>query len=188
MLAGMRNPKKSESASETRRPKLSSGPRQYVDVNDLRSMLKLGLGLHTLGDPLKRWNKAAGGMARLCDADAWVAMVVTPRERGITEVSGVTAGGKAADLARAAAERIELEIRKPGEQVFKKQKLVPGRVGAAIENERDIHTFLMPEESGPATWISVHRRTGAAPFEERERRIVELFHSQSAWVLLQLDL
>jgi hypothetical protein len=105
----------------------------------------------------------------------------------MTDVSRVIVGGEAPELARAAAEWIKSGVRQSGGRISKRHKPVPGRVMAVIESDRAINTFLVPEMTGPATWISVHRRAGAARFEERERRMVELFHSQSAWLLVQLD-
>ena len=114
-------------------------------------------------------------------------MVVTATGREMARISGVIAGGRVPDVARAAAERLKSEFGKAGGPIFKGAKPVPGRVMAVIASELDIQTFSAPEESKRATWISLHRRPGAATFEERERRMVELFHSQSAWLLVQLD-
>jgi hypothetical protein len=201
MLVYMTNPNLSESASEARRPKLSSGPRQYVDVNDLQTLLKLGLGLHTLGDATQRWHKAADGMARLTNADACVAMMLHARARDDWAISPTLVSGKDSALAYAAVTRVESDCRKRGTPIARlltTPKRPPGRVLAVIEppttpsRQNAVHSLLWPETTGrdssPITWISILRHADAAPFAERERRVLELFHSQSAWLLLQLDL
>ena len=196
----MMQPQQINDGSRAQPTKLSSVPRQYVDVNDLRRMLKLALGLHSLGDPLKRLNKAMDGLARLAGADAWVAMVLNTKAKGASPVSKVFTGGKDAPAAQALATRIESDHRQAGTSVgklFATPRQTPGRVLAGIERGKTgdgpsaIHSLLRPETAGSAqrrlTWISIHRNAGAAPFRERERRLVELFHSQSAWLLLQVE-
>jgi len=198
MLPVMKKPQKSQNTSVARRPKLSSRPRQYLDVNDLRLMLKLGLGLHTIGDPIKRLNKAIDGLARLTEADAWVATVLNPRVRNLSPALNVLSGGKDALAAQKLAETITRDCIGPDTPVGKLlavPKQTRGRVIATIEHGRvgnyqsDVHSLLQPESVDKAmervTWISIHR-IGAVPFDERERRLIELFHSQSAWLLLQI--
>jgi hypothetical protein len=196
MLRVMKNPQKFENASGSKRPKLSSRPRKYVDVNDLRSMLRLGLGLHTVGDPILRLNAATDGLTRLAGADAWMAMVVAMERGRAARVLRTLSGGKDFAPAKAAAERIGDEAGRTDTRVSKflnSPGQTPGRVLAVIGEQASdglgaILSVLRPEETGPRhvrlTWISIHRVMGG-PFEERERRMVELFHSQSAWLLLQ---
>jgi len=191
MLEFMRNSNLSESASEAGRPKLSSRPRQYVDVNDLRSLLKLGLGLHTLGDRRRRLKRAIDGLARLAGADAWVAMVVDLPSGRQSAGWILMSGGGDPDTARLAAKRIESAVGQPKSSIARlitTPNQTAGRVLAVIADGRAIHSFLRPEGPArtPGTWISMHRKDASPPFEERERRMVELFHSQSAWILLQI--
>jgi hypothetical protein len=197
MLQAMKKTQKFENASGAKRPKLSSRPRKYVDVNDLRSMLRLGLGLHGASDPIKRLSKALEGLARLAGADSWVAMAVEMERRGEARVLRVFAGGKNPAGAKAFSERIGDEIREADSalgRLLVAPGQTPGRVLAVIgERASDgpgaVYSVLRSEESGPrlvrVTWVSIHRSAGA-PFEERERRMVELFHSQSAWLLLRI--
>jgi hypothetical protein len=190
---GMKNPQKPQGTSEPRPAKLSARPRQYVDVNDLRQMLKLALGLHTVGEPLKKMNRALDGLARLAAADAWVAAVVAMKPRNHVAIVSLFQGGTDPVLAEASARRLESEMPSRetsiGQLLFTRSS-TPGRVLAAIERQRAICSILPPESSERGrsllTWVSIHRAVGKSPFEERERRMVELFHSQSAWLVLQM--
>jgi hypothetical protein len=187
---------KSESDVSPQPPRLVSRPQQYVEVNDLRTLLKLGLGLHTRGEPLKRMDVAINGLARLASADAWLASAISIK-RSQRELVLLLNGGRNAQTARAAAARLESDCSRMNTPIGKAiahRRATPGRVMAFIEKknlstgESAIHSVLRPEHAGETriTWISIHRSAKAPPFEERERRIVELFHSQSAWLLLQM--
>ena len=194
--AGMTKHDKSDSDITPRTPQLASSPRKYVDVNDLRTLLKLGLGLHGTGDPRKRMDVAGQGLARLASADAWVAAVLTMK-RSEREVTLLVSGGKNSQTARGAVVRLESDCFRPGTPIGKAithRRATPGRVLAFIEKENPdsgesaIHSILRSDQTAEtrATWIGVHRSAKSPPFEERERRIVELFHSQSAWLLLRM--
>jgi hypothetical protein len=67
-----------------------------------------------------------------------------------------------------------------------------GRVLAVIDSKASaIYSAMREEKQGRGrprmTWISIHRNPTSPPFAERERRMVELFHSQSAWIILRMD-
>ena len=157
-------------------------------------MLKLALVLHSIGDPLARLNKALNGVARLAGADAWVAATFDFKHTGSPRMSQFLTGGKDPQAAERAARRIESDCRRPDTSIrklFTHPGQTPGRVMAMIEpDDRAIYSILRSETSDSdlrqLTWISIHRNASAPPFLERERRMVELFHSQSAWLLLPI--
>jgi len=187
----MINPHKPRTASEAASPKLISRPRQYVDVNDLRSLLKLGLGLHTIGDPVRRLTRAMDGLARLANADAWVMQAFNGSV--LPDPKAQLFGGKDLLAAQAAAMRIDSECSDLKTSIGRliAAKHTPGRVLAVIDGRNSaIQSVLREERSGRGkprlTWISIHRNVTTPPLIERERRMVELFHSQSAWLLLQI--
>jgi hypothetical protein len=189
LSVGLDNP------SPRRRPALSSRPRKYVEVHDLRSMLKLGLGLHLPGDPAKRLTRALNGLGRLAGADSWVAASIAARPRQRTKVSAILAGGEDALAARTRLEADCLRPESPIRKLLESPEQIPGRVLAMTStddrgnnNAIAICSILCPDTSGAGrvTWVSIHRRAGQPPLGERERRLVELFHSQSAWLLLKM--
>jgi hypothetical protein len=190
----MKHDKTKVDGSPSPRPKLSSQPKPYVDVNDLRLMLKLGLGLHSMADPRVRLEKACDGLVRMIDSDAWVATTLTRAAGSPPTISVIFAGGRNAELASAGARAIELEGSRSDTAIGRliaSPTHTPGRVLAVIsQTNRAIHTVLHPEKTGRGpsrlTWISAYRLGDAIPYVERERRMVELFHSQTAWLLLQM--
>jgi hypothetical protein len=191
----MTKPHKPQSVANAAASQTIAKPARYVDVNDLRTLLKLALGLHAAGDPKTRLTKAADGLARIANADAWVVRVLVEREApAVDGPQSRLYGGTDAQAAVNVAKQIDAEMGLPGTSIGKLIAARPtrGRVLAVIDSKASaIYSVLREEkqdgERPRMTWISVHRNATAPPFVERERRMVELFHSQSAWIILRMD-
>jgi len=175
-----------------RRPKLSNRPTQYVGVDDLRSILKLGLGLHASGQTPECLHQALEGLSRLAGASAWAAAVLPLKAPGGVSSPVVLAGGADSHAAQMLTTQIatDYRVRRTPMGRLITSRHTGGRVLAVLVGSRTIYSILCPElaqgEKPERTLIVIVRRDDAAKFAERERRLVELFHSQSAWLLLEL--
>jgi hypothetical protein len=122
-----------------------------------------------------------------------VASVIRVKPKIPPAFSAILLGGTDVRLAEMAAATLRSEFAQRDStisQFVRSPRRVPGRILAEIElGDRGIFSILPPEgsrrEQTLLTWISIHRSTEAAAFGERERRLLELFHSQSAFALVR---
>jgi hypothetical protein len=158
----------------------SDRPMKFLGTDDMRQMLRLALRLYRLGDPRTTLDKAMQRLAWLTDATAWTAAVIPPKSRGIARnVIAVRGDSK-------------LKVRDVNDRAFTilAGRHMRSRVFARISGPHAILSRLRPDAESPAgsvqTSISIFRNENAIAFVERERRLVELFHSQTAWLLSSL--
>lgn len=172
--------------------KPSRGVARYVDANDLRALLKIALSLHAVGEPRKRLVRALDNLSHLAGANAWAATVLPARASAAAPLPSVLYGGEDAKAAHRLAEQILLDFRaaKTPIGMLVRTAHIPGRVLAALDEGRAIHSILRLERNGGMppvrTWVSIARNASDPAFRERERRLAALFHSQSAWLLIGL--
>jgi hypothetical protein len=160
-------------------------------------MLKLGLGLHLKGDPARRLKRALDNLARMTSAHSWRASVLEldgrrkPRVlmslHGSSRLKGPN-GRATGESAWSPDSQLDQLLAAPAP--------TSGRVRAIIFAEqparrgREISSILQADGEGQQrrrlTWISLNRAPDTDGFCERERRLVELFHSQTAWAMWRL--
>jgi hypothetical protein len=122
-----------------------------------------------------------------------VAAVIVVQTRATPKFSALLRGGTDTHAAELAAARLQSELTQRGSAIssfVRSPRRIPGRILAEIDDgHRAVFAILPPErgkrEQNRLTWISIHRSPERAPFIERERRLLELFHSQSAFALLR---
>jgi hypothetical protein len=163
-----------------RRSTASDQPTNCLSTDDMRQMLRLALRLHCPGEPRKTLEKAMQGLALLTDATAWTAAVLPPRAAGNTRTVLAEKCDAQANVCDANDRAFAIIA----------GRHTRGRVCARMNGSHAILSRLRPDAESPAgsvqTSISIFRSENAVAFVERERRLVELFHSQTAWLLSSL--
>jgi hypothetical protein len=158
----------------------------YVATDDLSALLRLALRLHQPGQRQAKLRRACSAMAKLVRADGWLAAVLEQRSGG---------RWRAIELLRGGVEWAggDGEAHPPPAAP---SALLPGRVLAALDGgdaaqpPRCVQSLQIAdrvEKPALLTWVRVHRSASSPPFDERERRLMQLFHSQTAWVMLEKD-